>query len=125
MNVSINKQLKSCQNCFGVLSCFCKENFHTTFSAPNISAGNITLCGVQHAAREPRFERACFRDQSIILTGGCFTCGYIRPEREFVNSLSSNSERRKFGATCRSPCLYFYGSKLNEEKHFLIRVQNA
>ena len=61
MDVSINRQLLSCKNCFGVLSWLCKEKCHKTFSDPNVSAGNITLCGVQHAARELGVERACLR----------------------------------------------------------------
>jgi len=44
-----------------------------TCSDPIVSAGNITLCGVQHAACELRVECTCFKGSSIILTGGYFT----------------------------------------------------
>ena len=90
MNVSINKQLISCQNFFGVLSRICKGKCHKTFSDPNVSAGNITLCGVQYTARELRFERSCFRAHpsssleavsfegtSIFIARGCFIWGHI------------------------------------------------
>jgi hypothetical protein len=58
MYASINKQLTGFQILLGVLSRPCQREGYETFPR-YVSAGNIKLCGEQHAARELRVERAC------------------------------------------------------------------
>ena len=53
MCVSINEQLTSFQNCFGVLSRLCQERAKMRFLVSNVSVGNITLC---RRPRHPRYS---------------------------------------------------------------------
>ena len=55
MQISINKELISFQNCFRIVSRLCLGKILKRFLFSNVSAGNTTLCcprAGQHFARE-------------------------------------------------------------------------
>ena len=60
MYVSINKQVISFQNFFGVLSRLCTEMVEVLFLNSDVPVGNATLCPVQHASRDLGVEWSCF-----------------------------------------------------------------
>jgi hypothetical protein len=57
MYVSINTKLVSFQNCNDILSRFGRERVVRRVLISNVPAGNLTLCHVQHVARDLRLEQ--------------------------------------------------------------------